>query len=217
VRVVIGEDEALLREGLVLVLERAGYEVAGVAADGEDLVRKARAHAPDLVVADIRMPPTHTDDGLRAALAIRAEREETAVLVLSQHVLKRYAIELMETGPAGVGYLLKQRIADVDTFLADLRRVCTGGAVLDPEVVAIMLDRARRDDPVERLTPRQREVLGLMAEGRSNAAIAERLSLSDKAVVKHVSHVYEVLGLAVSDDDHRRVLAVLRYLNRPSG
>jgi DNA-binding NarL/FixJ family response regulator len=217
VRVVIGEDEALLREGLVAVLGRAGYEVVAMAADGEDLVRKARAHEPDLVVADIRMPPSHTDDGLRAALEIRAGRPVTSILVLSQHLIKRYAFELLESGPAGVGYLLKQRVADVDRFVADVGRICSGGAVLDPEVVATMLDRARRDDPVARLTPRQREVLGLMAEGRSNAGIAERLTLSEKAVVKHVSHIYDELGLVPAPEDHRRVLAVLRYLDQPSG
>lgn len=212
-RVVIGEDEALMRGGLTLVLERAGFEIVGSAQDGEDLVRKARAHAPDLLVTDIRMPPSHTDEGLRAALTIRAERPQIAVLVLSQHLQRRYASELLEQRSAGVGYLLKQRIANVEAFVADVRRICAGGTALDPEVVATLLGRARHDDdPLNRLTERQREVLGLMAEGRSNAAIAERLVISEKAVVKHASHIYEELGLPISGDDHRRVLAVVRYL-----
>lgn len=215
-RVVIGEDQALMREGLKLLLERADFEVVGVAADGEDLVRKTRAHRPDAVVADIRMPPTQTDEGLRAALEIRESNPRTAILVLSQHVQRQYASELLESGAGagGVGYLLKQRVADGDSFCADLRRICEGASVLDPEVVAAMLARARRDDPVDRLTERQREVLVLMAEGRSNAGIAERLCLSRKAVIKHVSHIYGELGLRESPDDHRRVLAVMRYLQR---
>jgi DNA-binding NarL/FixJ family response regulator len=215
-RVVIGEDQALMREGLMLVLERAGFEVVAVAADADDLVRKAHAHAPDIVVADIRMPPTQSDEGLRAALAIRAARPETAILVLSQHVQRTYASELLETGAAGggVGYLLKQRVTDSRTFCSDVRRVSAGASILDPEVVATMLARTRRDDPIDRLTPRQREVLGLMAEGRSNAGIAERLYLSEKAVLKHVAHIYDSLGLRQTPDDHRRVLAVVRYLQR---
>jgi DNA-binding NarL/FixJ family response regulator len=215
VRVVIGEDQALMREGLVLLLERAEFEVAGVAGDGEALVRKAHAHRPDVVIADIRMPPTQTDEGLRAALAIRDALPQIAIVVLSQHVQRKYASELLESGAGagGVGYLLKQRIADSDAFCSDLRRICDGASVLDPEVVAAMLGRARRDDPVDRLTARQREVLALMAEGRSNAGIAERLYLSEKAVIKHVSHIYGELGLRPAADDHRRVLAVMRYLN----
>lgn len=215
-RVVIGEDQALMREGLTLVLERGGFQVVGTAGDGDDLVRKARAHRPDAVVADIRMPPSQTDEGLRAALEIRASRPEVAILVLSQHVQSQYANELLESAAeaAGVGYLLKQRVADGEGFCSDLRRICAGGAVLDPEVVAAMLGRGRSDDPVERLTSRQREVLALMAEGRSNAGIAERLFLSRKAVVKHVSHVYAALGLDDVPDDERRVLAVMRYLGR---
>jgi DNA-binding NarL/FixJ family response regulator len=211
-RVVIGEDQTLMREGLALLLERAGFEVAAVAADADELVRKARGHRPDLVIADIRMPPGHTDDGLRAALLVRSAMPQVAILALSQHVQQRYVARLMEVGPAGVGYLLKQRVARVDTFCADVRRICAGGSVLDPEVVAAMLARPRRDDPLAGLTPRQREVLGLMAEGRSNAAIAERLHLTEKAVIKHVSHIYDQLGLAPHPDDHRRVRAVVRYL-----
>jgi DNA-binding NarL/FixJ family response regulator len=214
-RVVIAEDQALMREGLVLLLERGGFDVVGQAADGEDLVRKARAHKPDVVVADIRMPPSQTDEGLRAALEIRESSPQIGILVLSQHVQRSYARELLESGAGagGVGYLLKQRVADSDSFCSDLRRICSGGSVLDPEVVSTMLARTR-GDPLERLTPRQREVLALMAEGRSNAGIADRLFLSEKAVIKHVSHVYDELGLGPCADDHRRVLAVMRYLDR---
>lgn len=214
-RVVIGEDEALMREGLVLVLEQAGIEVAGAAGDAESLVREVAALAPDLVVTDIRMPPGLTDDGLRAALRIREEQPETAVVVLSQHVQRSYALELVGERPEGVGYLLKQRIVDADDFVRDLRRVNDGGTILDPEVVSAMLARARRDDAaLERLTPRQTEVLGLIAEGRSNGAIARRLSITEKAVVQHTSRIYDELALAPSGEDHRRVLAVLRYLAR---
>jgi DNA-binding NarL/FixJ family response regulator len=215
VRVVIGEDQALMREGLVLVLEREGFEVAGVAGDGEDLIREAKAHKPDVVIADIRMPPTQTDEGLRAALQIREMTPQIAILVLSHHVQGSYARELLESGAGagGVGYLLKQRVADSETFSSDLRRICAGASVLDPEVVNVLLGRSRLD-PLEHLTPRQREVLALMAEGRSNAGIAERLVLSKKAVFKHVSHIYEVLKLDPSTDDHRRVLAVMQYLDR---
>jgi DNA-binding NarL/FixJ family response regulator len=216
VRVVIGEDQALMREGLVLLLERAGFEVVGVAADAPDLVRKALTHRPDVVIADIRMPPTQTDEGLRAALEIRASGPRIAILVLSQHVHREYAGELLESGDGagGVGYLLKQRVANSERFCSDVRHISEGGSVLDPEVVAAMLGRSRHDGPIDRLTPRQLEVLSLMAEGRSNGAIAERLSLSEKAVLKHVAHIYEQLGLRQCPDDHRRVLAVVRYLNR---
>lgn len=215
-RVLIGEDQALLRDGLTLLLERAGFDVVGVAGDGEELVRKAHAHGPDIVVTDIRMPPTQTDEGLRAALAIREADPQTAVLVLSHHVQRQYANELLESaaGAGGVGYLLKDHVADSDMFCADLRRIWRGASILDPEVVAKMLARARRDDPIDRLTPRQREVLALIAEGRSNAGIAQRLFLSEKAVLKHVANVYDELGLKQTADDHRRVLAVVRYLDR---
>jgi DNA-binding NarL/FixJ family response regulator len=213
VRVVIGEDQVLMREGLSLVLERAGFEIVAVAADGDDLVRKAAAHRPDLLVADIRMPPTYTDDGLRAALELRARMPGLPVLVLSQYVQRRYAVELLESGEEGVGYLLKQRIADLDRFLADVRRIVAGGSVLDREVVSAMVDRPRRGDPLRRLTERQRDVLELMAQGRSNAAIAEQLAISEKAVVRHASNIYEELELDRSPDDHRRVLAVVRYLS----
>jgi DNA-binding NarL/FixJ family response regulator len=215
VRVVIGEDEALLREGLMLVLKDAGIEVAGVARDATELLELARAEAPDVVVADIRMPPANTDDGLRAALQARRNRPESSIMILSQYVHRQYAVELLAEGSSGVGYLLKQRIANAEGFCSDLRQVAEGGTVLDPEVVSVMLARARReDDAIESLTPRQSQVLGLIAEGRSNAAIARTLVISEKAVVQHVSHIYNQLGLPPSGDDHRRVLAVVQYLSR---
>lgn len=213
-RVVIGEDQALMRAGLTLVLEQAGFQIVAVAGDAEDVVRKTAAHHPDLLIADIRMPPTHTDDGLRAALQARRRTPELPVLVLSQYLQRDYAVELLESGERGVGYLLKQRIADVERFIADLHRIVAGGSVLDPEVVAAMVDRHRADDdPVSRLTDRQRDVLELMAQGRSNAKIAEQLNVSEKAIVRHTSNIYEDLGLGSSADDHRRVLAVVRYLS----
>jgi DNA-binding NarL/FixJ family response regulator len=214
-RIVIGDDETLLREGVAVLLERAGFEIVGLAGNAPDLVRLQRAETPDLTITDIRMPPGYTDDGLRAALAIRAEHPHAAVLVLSQYVRRRYALELLGDHPGGVGYLLKQRIADIDRFCGDVRRVGEGGTVLDPEVVSAMLARARRDgDALDHLTPRQQQVLALIAEGRSNAAIGRRLFISEKAVVQHASHIYAELGLAPSEDDHRRVLAVTRYLAR---
>jgi DNA-binding NarL/FixJ family response regulator len=213
VRVVIGEDQLLMREGLALVLGRAGFETVAMAADGAELVRKALAHRPDLVIADIRMPPSHTDEGLRAAVALRTQRPGLPVLVLSQHVQRQHAVELLESGEEGVGYLLKQRIADIDRFVADLRRIVAGGLVLDREVVAAMVERHRPDDPVGRLTARQREVLELMAQGRSNALIAEQLGVTEKAVVRHTSHIYDELGIAQNADDHRRVLAVVQFLS----
>ncbi len=212
-RVVIGEDQLLMREGLALVLGRAGFETVAMAADGAELVRKALAHRPDLVIADIRMPPSHTDEGLRAAVALRTQRPGLPVLVLSQHVQRQHAVELLESGEEGVGYLLKQRIADIDRFVADLRRIVAGGLVLDREVVAAMVERHRPDDPVGRLTARQREVLELMAQGRSNALIAEQLGVTEKAVVRHTSHIYDELGIAQNADDHRRVLAVVQFLS----
>ncbi len=213
-RIVIAEDEALLRQGLIHLLEHAGYDVVAAAADADELLRRTAEHEPDMVVTDIRMPPSRTDDGLVAALHIRRTYAQTAVMVLSQHVQRRYAVELLAERPSGVGYLLKQRISDVSTFCADLERVSTGGTVLDPEVVAVMLTRAQRSDGALRLlTPRQREVLSQMAEGRSNAAIARRLHITEKAVVQHASRIYDQLGLAPHDDDHRRILAVLRYLS----
>jgi DNA-binding NarL/FixJ family response regulator len=214
-RIVIGEDESLLRQGLTHVLEHAGYQVVATAADADELLRHVDERNPDLVITDIRMPPDHTDEGLRAALRIRRSHPQTAIVVLSQHVQRRYAVELVADNAAGVGYLLKQRIADIPTFCADLERVCGGGTVLDPEVVAIMLARADREhDTVRGFTKRQQEVLALMAEGRTNSAIAQRLCITEKAVVQHASHIYDQLALPPSDDDHRRVLAVIHYLSR---
>jgi DNA-binding NarL/FixJ family response regulator len=214
-RVVVADDSTLLREGLVRLLEEAGLEVAGQAGDGEDLLRKVRAHKPDVAVVDVRMPPTHTDEGLRAAREIRAELPEVGVLVLSQYVEVAYARELLAESAEGLGYLLKDRVTDVDALADAVRRVGRGGSALDPEIVSVMLGRARRDDPIEALTPREREVLGLMAEGRSNAAIAEELVVTGRAVEKHVTGIFGKLDLPASSEDHRRVLAVLRYLDQP--
>jgi DNA-binding NarL/FixJ family response regulator len=212
VRIVIGEDEALLRTGLAHVLEHAGHEVVGAAANGPDLLRLGVEQGPDLVVTDIRMPPGHTDEGLRVALEISGS---VPVVLLSQHLQRRYARELLAARTSGIGYLLKQRIADVGTFVADLERVAAGGTVLDPEIIAVMVERARLDDDAfGGLTPRQQAVLGLMAEGRSNAAIGRRLGTTEKAVVGQVSRIYDALCLPPAEDDHRRVLAVVRYLAR---
>jgi DNA-binding NarL/FixJ family response regulator len=211
---VIGEDEVLLRQGLALVLEQAGFDVVAMAGDGGEVVRKVRAHRPDLLVTDIRMPPTHRDEGLQAALEVRRSMPGIAVMVLSQYTARRYAQDLLSEGAAGLGYLLKQRIADADTFAADLRRLVAGGTVLDPEVAAVMVARASHEhEPVAHLTPRQRTVLSLMAEGRTNAGIANRLSITEKAVTRHTSMIYLQLGLSPDAEDHRRVLAVIRYLS----
>jgi DNA-binding NarL/FixJ family response regulator len=212
-RVVIGEDQVLMREGLSLVLERAGFTIEAAAEDAPGLVRRARALRPDLVVADIRMPPDHTDDGLRAVIKLRSQRPDLPVLVLSQHVDRRYAIELLAAGEQGTGYLLKERIADLKSFVADLHRIMDGGTVLDPLVVTTMMDRPRQGDPLADLTIRQREVLALMAAGRSNAAIAARLHVTEKSVARHSSNIYTVLGIDENPDEHRRVLAVARYLS----
>ena len=211
-RVVVADDSVLLREGVVRLLEEAGIEVAGQAGDAEELLRKVRAHKPDVAIVDVRMPPTNTDDGLRAAQQIRAELPEVAVLVLSQYVEQGYALELLEDGAEGVGYLLKDRVAEVDRFIDAVRRVADGGSALDPEVVSQLLGRRRHEDPLDQLTPREREVLGLMAEGRTNHAIAEQLVVTDRAVEKHVTSIFSKLGLQTSPHDHRRVLAVLTYL-----
>jgi DNA-binding NarL/FixJ family response regulator len=211
-RVVIAEDSVLLREGIARLLEESGFEVAGQAGDGEDLLRKVGAHKPDVAVVDVRMPPTHTDEGLRAAHRIRAEHPDTAVLVLSQYVDEAYALELLSDSTESTGYLLKDRIADIETFTDAVRRVANGGSALDPEVVAMLLGRRRRDDPLAVLTPREREVLGLMAEGRSNSAMAEALGVSERAVEKHVTAIFSKLDLMPAVADHRRVLAVLTFL-----
>lgn len=214
-RVVIGEDEALLRRGLELMLVEAGFDVVAVAADAIELEASVTKHRPDLVVTDIRMPPSYADEGLLAALRIRTRWPGTAIVVLSQHVQRRYAVELLSDHAGGIGYLLKQRIADVEQFLADLRRVAEGGTAIDPDVVSVMVSRARRSNSaVGALTARQQEVLALMAEGRSNASIAARLFLTEKAVVQHTSRIYDALSLTVDSDAHRRVLAVLQHLNR---
>jgi DNA-binding NarL/FixJ family response regulator len=215
VRVVVADDSTLLREGVVRLLEEAEIEVVGQAADAEELMRKVRAHKPDVAIVDVRMPPTHTDEGLRAAREIRAELPAVAVLVLSQYVEVAYARELLAESAEGVGYLLKDRVADVATLTDAVHRVGGGGSVLDPEVVSQMLGRRRRDDPLAELTPREREVLGLMAEGRSNAAIAAELVVTDRAVEKHVTGIFSKLELTNSSEDHRRVLAVLRFLDGP--
>ena len=212
-RIVIGEDQVLLREGLVRLVEDEGHEVVGTAGDGPDMVRKAKAHRPDVVIADVRMPPSQTDEGMRAVLEIRATDPSIGILVLSHHVEVRYALELLADDATGVGYLLKQRVADLDRFFAALERIDAGGSVIDPEVVSAMLGRARRD-PIDKLTPRQREVLALMAEGRTNAGIAEELVITEKAVAKHVAAIFEALGLPPSADGNRRVLAVIQYLSR---
>jgi DNA-binding NarL/FixJ family response regulator len=196
----------------VRLLEEAGMEVVGQAGDAEDLVRKVRAHKPDVAVIDVRMPPTNTDDGLRAAQEIRAELPEVALLVLSQYIEESYAVELLESGSEGVGYLLKDRVAEVDRFIDSIKRVAEGGSALDPEVVSRLLGRRRTEDPLAELSPREREVLELMAEGRTNHAIADELVVSERAVEKHVTNIFSKLGLTTSSSDHRRVLAVLAYL-----
>jgi len=212
VRVVVADDSVLLREGVVRLLEEAGMEVVGQAGDADELLRKVSAYRPDVAVVDVRMPPTNTDDGLRAAQRIRAEFPGVAVLVLSQYIEQSYALELLEDGAEGVGYLLKDRVAEVDRFIDAVRSVAAGGSVLDPEVVSQLLGRSRSEDPVDQLTPREREVLELMAEGRSNQAIADQLVVSERAVEKHVTSIFSKLDLATSPSDHRRVLAVLAYL-----
>ncbi len=213
-RVVIGEDEPLLLEGLRAVLSRAEIDVVATGARADHLLSAAVAHRPDLLITDIRMPPTHRDEGLQVALEVRRRLPETPTLLLSQHASTEYARELLGTGSRGVGYLLKQRIADTDQFVDDLRRLVAGGTVLDPEIARAVVTRATREPgPLAVLTPRQREVLGLMAEGRSNAAIAVRLGITEKAVTRHTSTIYQGLGLDAGSDDHRRVLAVLRYLD----
>lgn len=212
-RVVIAEDEALLRQGLQLLLESHGFEVVAAVGDADAFVDAVATTRPDVAVTDIRMPPRNADDGVQAALRVRTEHPGVGVVILSQHVQRIYAEALLGTGQAGVGYLLKQRVGDASSFCADLRRVADGSAVLDPEVISVMMSRAARaPGPLRDLTPRQREVLAEVAEGRSNAAIAARLGIGEKAVVEHVSNIYEALGLQPHADEHRRVLAALRYL-----
>jgi DNA-binding NarL/FixJ family response regulator len=212
VRVIVADDSVLLREGVTRVLEAAGFEVVGHAADSEELMRKARAHRPDVAIIDIRMPPTHTDEGLQAARAIRDEMPGTGVVVLSAYIEEEYALELLGEDAAGVGYLLKDRVSDGERFAEAVRGVAEGGSALDPEVVSQMLGRRRARDPLDELTPREHEVLRLMAEGRSNQAIADALVISGRAVEKHVTSIFTKLGLPPAPEDHRRVLAVLAYL-----
>ena len=204
----------LLREGIARLLEDSGFEVVGRAGDAEDLLRKVRAHKPDVAIVDIRMPPTHTDEGLRAARTIRAEQPETAVLVLSQYVEEDYALDLLSGSAEGVGYLLKDRVADVERFLDSIRRVAEGGSALDPEVVSQMLGRRRAVDPLAELTPREREVLTLMAEGRSNLAIATELVVTERAVEKHVTSIFSKLQTA---GERRRPPARARGPDVPAG
>ncbi|MFA9270858.1 response regulator transcription factor [Svornostia abyssi] len=209
-RVVVADDSVLLREGIVRLLTEAGMDVVGQAGDAEDLLRKVGAHKPDVAIIDIKMPPTHTDEGLRAAAEIRERHPDIGVLVLSQYVEEGYALELV--GGAGTGYLLKDRVGDIDRFVESVRRVGEGGSALDPEVVAQLLGRRRQSDPLEGLSPREREVLGLMAEGRSNHGIAQQLVVTDRAVEKHVTNIFGKLDLPAAPDDHRRVLAVLAFV-----
>jgi DNA-binding NarL/FixJ family response regulator len=212
VRVVVGEDEPLFREGIVRVLEQAEFEVVGVAGDAPDLLRKTGAHKPDVVVTDIEMPPEKTDDGLRAAIEIRRTRPKTGVVVLSQYLEDRYPLELVGDRAEGVGYLLKQRVGDLKLFVDSVRRVAAGGTALDPQVVQRMVVRRRAASPLDDLTPREREVMTLMAEGRSNTGIAEELIVTVPAVERHVTSIFDKLGLRQTREDHRRVLAVLQYL-----
>jgi DNA-binding NarL/FixJ family response regulator len=211
-RVVIAEDAAVFREGLVRLLEDRGHQVCAAVADGEALLAAAAAHRPDVAVVDIRMPPTHTDEGLRAALRLRADHPETGVLVFSQYIETRYAARLLQGNAAGVGYLLKDRVADVAEFTEALTRVAAGGTALDPEVVSQLLGAGRHAPGLTALTAREREVLSLMAEGRSNAGIADALVISAGVVEKHVAGIFAKLGLPPAEGDNRRVLAVLRYL-----
>jgi DNA-binding NarL/FixJ family response regulator/class 3 adenylate cyclase len=212
-RVVLAEDSVLLREGIARLLEDGGFEVVGQAGNADELMLKVRSYSPDVALVDIRMPPTHTDEGLRAAKEIREKHPETGVLVLSQYVEAGYAMELLSESAEGVGYLLKDRISDVDDFRAAVRRVAEGGSALDPAVVSQLVGRRRRDDPLGELTPREREVLELMAEGRSNHAIADQLVVTERAIEKHVTSIFSKLSLTPAPADHRRVLAVLAYLH----
>jgi DNA-binding NarL/FixJ family response regulator/class 3 adenylate cyclase len=212
VTVVLADDTVLLREGIARLLEDVGFEVVAQSGNAEDLLRHVAMHKPSVAVVDIRMPPTHTDEGLRAAREIREGFPDTGVLVLSQYVEAEYAMELLAASAESVGYLLKDRVADVDQFAAAVKRVAEGGSALDPEVVSQLVGRQRRDDPLAELSPREREVLSLMAEGRSNQAIADRLFITLRAVEKHVTSIFAKLGLPASTDDHRRVLAVLASL-----
>jgi DNA-binding NarL/FixJ family response regulator len=212
IRVLVGEDQPIVREGIVHVLADSGFEVVGTAGDARDLVRKARSGRPDVVVTDIQMPPDHADDGLRAALEIRSAQPGVGVLVLSQFLEDRYAYDLVADGAQGVGYLLKEKVGDLRVFTDAVRRVADGGSALDPDVVARLVGRRRRSSPLDRLTKRETEVLSLIAEGYSNAGVARELVVTVAAVERHVTSIFDKLGLQQSPDQHRRVLAVLNYL-----
>jgi DNA-binding NarL/FixJ family response regulator len=212
-RVIVGEDQSFVREGIVRVLEDGDFEVVGTAADAQDLIQLAAAYRPDVVVADIQMPPENSDDGLRAALAIRAAHPGVGVLVLSQFLEDAYALALVADGAQGVGYLLKEKVGDFRMFTDAVRRVAEGGSVLDPDVVARLVGRSRLAGPLDSLTAREREVLALIAEGRSNSGIAQELFVTVAAIERHVTGIFEKLGLHASREDHRRVLAVLKYLH----
>src|ERR1700749_1354191 len=214
-RVVIGEDDVLLREGIPRMLVEAGFEVLAQAGDAPDLLRKGLAHRPSVVIADVNMPPGHGDDGLQAAVALRHQRPETGVLVLSQYYEERYALDLIGERAEGVGYLLKERVGDVDSFIDAVTRVAGGGSAPDPEVVGRMLGRRQRNRPLDRLSPRERDVLAAMAEGKSNHGIAKTLLVSQAAVEKHVTSIFHKLQLDPAQTEHRRVLAVLTYVRDP--
>ena len=211
-RVVIAEDSVLMREGIASLLEGAGFEIVGKSSTADDLLLKVRSYKPHVAIVDIRMPPNHTDEGLVAAKEIREQHPEVGVLVLSQYVEPSYAMELIADDAEGVGYLLKDRIPDVDEFRSSVRRVAEGGSALDPAIVTQLVGRRRSDDPVETLTSREREVLELMAEGRSNQSIAQKLVVTERAVEKHVTSIFGKLRLPATAEDHRRVLAVLAFL-----
>ncbi|GGU45611.1 response regulator [Streptomyces violascens] len=216
-RVVIAEDSAILRDGLVQLLELRGVEVAAAVGDAQALLAAVAEHRPDAAVVDIRLPPTQTDEGLRAAVQIRRTAPDTGVLIFSQYVETKYAAQLVGDGGAGVGYLLKERVVDIGEFVNALERVAAGGTALDPEVVAQLFGASRRAAALDALTPREREVLGLMAEGRTNHAIAQSFGVSERAVEKHIANIFAKLDLPPSESGHRRVLAVLRYLDRQGG
>ena len=212
IRVIVGEDQAFVREGIVHVLTDGGFDVVGTTADAEDLVRMARAYRPDVVVADIQMPPAHADDGLQAALAIRAAQPGVGVLVLSQFLEDSYVFDLVADGAQGVGYLLKEKVGNLEMFTDAVRRVADGGSALDPDVVARLVGRKQKASLIDSLTPREREVLTLIAEGRSNGGIADELVVTVAAVERHVTSIFDKFGLHQAPDQHRRVLAVLKYL-----
>jgi DNA-binding NarL/FixJ family response regulator len=216
-RIVIGEDDVLMREGIARILGDAGFDVVAQAGDADDLLRKALAHHADVAIVDVKMPPERSDDGLRAAVELRRQRPETGVLVLSQYCEERYAVDLIGDRAEGVGYLLKERVGDVDAFVDAVNRVASGGSALDPEVVARMLGRRARHSPLEALTPREHDVLAAMAEGKSNMGIAEELVVTEAAVEKHVTSIFQKLGLGPTLTEHRRVLAVLTYVRDASG